>query len=64
MENCVSICSNRVSKPATFEAVSDSLDIEVSSGFGLKKGAKETDGVGVDAIVVGVPVDFFFFFLF
>ncbi len=32
-ENCDSICSNLVSSPATLDAVSDILEMEVSSAF-------------------------------
>jgi hypothetical protein len=50
-QNCVSMCTKRDSKSATLEAVSDIRDTEVSSGLVEAIGAKETECVGVEAIV-------------
>jgi hypothetical protein len=61
-ENCISICSNLVSKPATFEAVSDILDTDVSSAFSLVRGAKVTEWVGVVFTVFKVLTEVFSLF--
>jgi hypothetical protein len=61
-ENCDSIFSNCNSSPATFEAVSDIREREVSSGLSRLIGAKVTDCVGVDKKVLIVPAEFFPFF--
>jgi hypothetical protein len=62
--NCISICSNRVSKPATFEAVSDIRDTDISSAFSLVAGAKVTEWVGVVLTVFSVLMEGFSLFFF
>jgi hypothetical protein len=63
-ENCISIFSNLVSKPTTFEAVSDILYIDISSAFSLVRGAKVTEWVGVVITVFNVLTEVFSFFFF
>ncbi len=63
-KNCISICSILVSKPASFDAVSDIFETDMLSCFPDRKGAKETYCVGVDATVGGVLVELFSFFFF
>jgi hypothetical protein len=56
---------NRVSKVATFDAVSDIFETDVSSGFWpYKNGAKDTELVGVEAAVGIVLLDDISFFFF
>jgi hypothetical protein len=62
--NWDSICSKRVSRPATFDAVSDKRDKEASSGLLYLIGANDSDWVGVVAIVFAVPVELVSFFFF
>jgi hypothetical protein len=63
--NCVFNCLKCISRPATLEAVSDILDIDISSALGVKKGeANVTKGVGVVAAVGGVLIDDFSFSFF